>query len=569
MGKNYTYTYERVCEVCKKNFTTHRPSTKLCSKACISLKISQSRVKYTKQQQDQALALRSQGLSIPEISKQLHIGIPFLKKLIQKNKAYLTPEQKKKLIPSRWHNHEPIINNTKKCTKCKAILDIIYFSKSKSRAGGLHGSCKQCVSDSYHKNSNHIKKNNKEYRENNPEKIKETFRNYYEKNRDTYIERAKSWSITNPDKRREIARKYRIANQFAKNARTAHYRAMKINATPKWLSERHRTEMRDIYKKCPKGHHVDHIVPLRSEIVCGLHVPWNLQILKAEDNMSKGNTVPIKDTPLTICHQKIRRDQTLEEDFKNGAPKNAEITDFTFAHEKMASEHKKFIERYEWLGTVGRGTKWTFTARYKNGLLGGVVLISEPNAYMKGFGKERESLIHRGACASWTPKNLGSKLVMFSCRWMVQNTTKRLFSAYSDPEAGEIGTIYQACNFDYLGSGWGSKTRLILPWGKETTPQYFNQTATYKKACKELGITWLPNWSKPNGFKNLKEIPIDVKARIKEWSKSIIEQSLIRNCAPKGKYVLLLGKNKTEQKYLNKLKNWQTQNYPKRIKESS
>jgi hypothetical protein len=68
------------------------------------------------------------------------------------------------------------------------------------------------------------------------------------------------------------------------------------NATPNWLTTEQRKEITDIYehmRDCRavtgEAYHVDHIVPLKGKNVCGLHVPWNLQVLPSDVNVSKSN----------------------------------------------------------------------------------------------------------------------------------------------------------------------------------------------------------------------------------------------------------------------------------------
>ena len=69
-------------------------------------------------------------------------------------------------------------------------------------------------------------------------------------------------------------------------------------ATPLWLTEDNLRDIKKIYKKRDYlnntlniKHHVDHIVPLVSEYVCGLHVPWNLEVIEANENLRKSNSV--------------------------------------------------------------------------------------------------------------------------------------------------------------------------------------------------------------------------------------------------------------------------------------
>lgn len=147
----------------------------------------------------------------------------------------------------------------------------------------------------------------KAYRAANKEKLvarqKEYHKEYYSKNKEKILEKNRKWYEANPEKRAELYKAWCLANPEKYKARTKklreqnreYYREYSRNygrkrwvrqATPEWVD---RKALKEIYMNRPEGFHVDHIVPIRGENVCGLHVEWNLQYLPAEENLRKGN----------------------------------------------------------------------------------------------------------------------------------------------------------------------------------------------------------------------------------------------------------------------------------------
>lgn len=178
-----------------------------------------------------------------------------------------------------------------------------------------------------------------------------------------------------------------------------------------------------------------------------------------------------------------------------------------------------------------------------------------PNAFSKILGdktKDLERLISRGACISWSPKNLASCFLMWCIEYMVKNTQYRIFTAYSDPTAKELGTIYQACNFYYMGQSSGGTKKYINPYtGRFVSDRYFRQKTAYKKYSKELGISWESNWSHATGM-NWSNIPKEIEIKLREYSKAKQGESRFVEVPHKHKYVYILGANKKETKQLRK-----------------
>lgn len=219
---------------------------------------------------------------------------------------------------------------TKVCSKCKIDKPVEGFYKAKNSKDGLHNQCKICrvekdkeyyttnsdkIKERQKKyteaNSDKIKERNKEYRKANYDKIKEYLKansenikermkeytkEYRKANSDKIKEYWKEYRKTNPEKVKECVKEYRKSNPDKINAYNAKRRSKKLQATPPWLTNEHLSAIRMYYtesKALEKAtgikHHVDHIVPLQGNNVCGLHVPWNLQVLPSDINLAKSN----------------------------------------------------------------------------------------------------------------------------------------------------------------------------------------------------------------------------------------------------------------------------------------
>lgn len=263
------------------------------------------------------------------------------------------------------------------------------------------------------------------------------------------------------------------------------------------------------------------------------------------------------------CWQYDIRLNTLKDDIESidFDYQNLKISDFNFEYiEKdnfISKDIVTFIKKYEWLGKMPNRPTHRFIATYK-GMIAGAIVMSTPNAFSNILGDNTaniEKLISRGACASWTPKNLASSLIMWSIRWMVKNTQFRLFEAYADTEAKELGTIYQACNFYYLGDKFGSDKLYFNPDNIEkgwVNSRGFRKLSFYKSYLKSIGISWEENWNKKTTIL-WNNIPSDISDMMKKHSSESIKKCQVRNIKYKHKYIYILGEDNRETKKLRKL----------------
>lgn len=266
------------------------------------------------------ISLNRQGIHYKELSKIFKVSARDIVKFLKENDIYY-----------------------KKCSNPECDEPIKHFTKFHSKSRDIDGCeprCKNCnrkyqiknkekikeyTQQWYIDNRNKVLEQSSQYYLNNMDKRKEYHRDNYQENRSDILEHQKQYYQDNRDERLEYSANYYIEHREELLKKMAEYysdlenkkkqkashkkydkahpeikrhfaarrRAILLQATPKWADMK---KICEIYKEARRleledgiQRHVDHIHALRGETFCGLHVPWNLQILTAVENRQKSN----------------------------------------------------------------------------------------------------------------------------------------------------------------------------------------------------------------------------------------------------------------------------------------
>lgn len=173
---------------------------------------------------------------------------------------------------------------------------------------------------------------------------------------------------------------------------------------------------------------------------------------------------------------------------------------------------KLIIEKYEWLGKMAAVNRHYYGIFF-DGVCGGVVVYGQE--YIENLGKwdkygytGKIILLNRGACVHWAHPHSASKLIRQSMKLLPEKY--KVVTCTTDDLAGEIGTIYQACGFDYIGSMRDNNPNVKSKKGDRSAWIIGGQIHTARNLRQKHGTTRM---------EILKDIYPDIKM-IKQNSKS-------------------------------------------------
>lgn len=197
---------------------------------------------------------------------------------------------------------------SKACTKCRQVKPMEGFAARAASSDGRTSQCLECRRAAKRswaaQNPEKVAEYNREWSEKNPEyhrdwrgenaeAIRERHRQIYAENPQKHAEKRKRMYEKHREKRLEYSAQYKRDNPAQNAMHAGAYKARKRQATPSWAD---RPAMLRVYQLARFAteesgliYTVDHIVPLVSDLVCGLHCEQNLQVMSLSENASKNN----------------------------------------------------------------------------------------------------------------------------------------------------------------------------------------------------------------------------------------------------------------------------------------
>lgn len=203
------------------------------------------------------------------------------------------------------------------CSKCQVGKPFACFGVNKRMKLGFNSWCKDC------ENRGKILA----YKAN-PQKYRDRKNKEYSQNKEKILSRVKAAQPASNKRRREryatdphyrsailesnkneehryLCRKWQRENSSRMSYHNATRRTLKAQAKPIWLTAIDEAQMQEMYDVARAltvqtgiEHHVDHIHPLKGNGFNGLHVPWNLQVIPAPENLKKRNKLPAQEQHL-------------------------------------------------------------------------------------------------------------------------------------------------------------------------------------------------------------------------------------------------------------------------------
>jgi hypothetical protein len=185
----------------------------------------------------------------------------------------------------------------KKCSKCSEYKSVDSFADNKRYADGKFCYCRQCEAkrrrEYVAKNPEKVRESNRMAKLNNPERVAKNIRDWRAKNSHHVAEYRRRSHYQNHAENLLKAQEWKKNNASKIRAYDSKRRVAEKKAVPSWANMR---KIEEFYETADglnmltgEWHDVDHIVPLQSPLVCGLHCEANLQVLPRKENQSKGN----------------------------------------------------------------------------------------------------------------------------------------------------------------------------------------------------------------------------------------------------------------------------------------